>query len=84
MATAETPLLANLPADAPPHPSKPSDNDDVDNPNRPKGFAFAVVYSCILMGDFIVGYDTSCVTTLTPVITDEFQAIDDLGWYGIA
>jgi hypothetical protein len=84
MATVETPLLAGLQPAPLPDPVKPVDDDEVENPNRPKGFAFAVVYACILMGDFVVGYDTSCVTTLTPIVTDEFNAIDDLGWYGIA
>jgi hypothetical protein len=32
------------------------DNDDVENPNRPKGFSFAIVYTCILFGDFFTGY----------------------------
>jgi hypothetical protein len=31
-------------------------DDDVENPNRPKGFSFAVVYTCILFGDFFTGY----------------------------
>ncbi|KUI65597.1 Putative HC-toxin efflux carrier TOXA [Cytospora mali] len=65
-------------------PTGRQDDDEIENPNRPKGFRFAVVYSCILLGDFFVGYDTSCVTTLTPVISDEFHAIGDVGWYGIA
>jgi hypothetical protein len=32
------------------------DDDDVENPNRPKGFSFAIVYTCILFGDFFTGY----------------------------
>lgn len=32
------------------------DTDDVENPNRPKGFSFAIVYTCILFGDFFTGY----------------------------
>jgi len=85
MATAETPLLADTQT-KPLTEAAELDNDhaEVENPNRPTGLTFAVVYACILMGDFAVGYDTSCVTTLTPVITDEFNSIDDLGWYGIA
>ena len=30
--------------------------DETENPERPTGFRFAVVYACILMGDFFVGY----------------------------
>ena len=80
-----------------------SAEEETENPDRPKGIRFVIVYSCILLGDFFVGYvsrfsllqlclaltrfflqDTSCVTTLTPIISDEFKAIDDVGWYGIA
>ncbi|KAJ5500747.1 Major facilitator superfamily domain general substrate transporter [Penicillium expansum] len=61
-----------------------SAEEGVENPERPKGIRFVIVYSCILLGDFFVGYDTSCVTTLTPLISDEFKAIGDVGWYGIA
>lgn len=28
--------------------------------------------------------DTSCIATLAPVITDEFNALNNLGWYAIA
>jgi hypothetical protein len=31
-------------------------DDDVENPNRPKGFSFAIIYTCILFGDFFTGY----------------------------
>jgi len=36
--------------------SPPETSDDVENPNRPKGFSFAVLYTCILFGDFFTGY----------------------------
>lgn len=32
------------------------DDDETENPDRPRGFKFAVAYSCILLGDFFVGY----------------------------
>jgi hypothetical protein len=28
--------------------------------------------------------DSSCIVTLTPVITDDFHALTDIGWYSIA
>jgi hypothetical protein len=80
-----------------------SAEEGTENPDRPKGILFVIVYSCILLGDFFVGYvsrfcllqlclaltrfvlqDTSCVTTLTPLISDEFKATGGVGWYGIA
>ncbi|KAJ5954666.1 Major facilitator superfamily domain general substrate transporter [Penicillium viridicatum] len=55
-----------------------SAEEGTENPDRPKGIRFVIVYSCILLGDFFVGYDTSCVATLAPLISDEFKAIDDV------
>lgn len=37
--------------------------DETENPDRPKGFRFAVVFACILMGDFFVGYVSGLATT---------------------
>lgn len=37
--------------------------DETENPDRPKGFRFAVVFACILMGDFFVGYVSGFATT---------------------
>lgn len=31
-------------------------DDETENPDRPRGFGFAVAYGCILLGDFSVGY----------------------------
>jgi MFS family permease len=87
MATAETPLLAAVVIPAQ-HPAiefhAASEHEGRENPDRPTGFKFSIFFGAILMGDFAVGYDTSCVSTLTPMITTEFMSIDDLGWYGIA
>ncbi|KAJ5993977.1 hypothetical protein N7451_009701 [Penicillium sp. IBT 35674x] len=54
------------------------------NTNGLNGIRFALLLTCILLGSFFIGYDTSCIATLTPVITDEFQALNNLGWYQIA
>jgi hypothetical protein len=66
------------------------------------GRRFAILFACLLLGNFFVGYvriatlfgnafdadfqlkDTSCIATLTPIVTDQFQALNDLGWYTIA
>ncbi|KAJ5619235.1 hypothetical protein N7510_003219 [Penicillium lagena] len=55
-----------------------------ENDHRPKGIRFALLFTCILLGSFFIGYDTSCIATLTPVITDQFHALNDVGWYQIA
>lgn len=36
--------------------------DEIENPDRPRGFTFAVVFACILMGDFFVGYVSDLAT----------------------
>lgn len=33
-----------------------SDEDEVENPDRPRGLKFAVLLLCILIGDFLTGY----------------------------
>ena len=47
------PLLADtepgVPAEAP-------SDDEIENPDRPRGFKFAVLFVCILLGDFFTGY----------------------------
>lgn len=52
-------LLEHIPPNV--HPALPTSTAEhelaeTENPNRPKGFRFAVVFACILMGDFFVGY----------------------------
>lgn len=34
----------------------PGDQQETENPNRPTGLRFAIVYISILLGDFFVGY----------------------------
>ena len=36
--------------------SAASNEDEVENPDRPTGFRFAVVFGCLFIGDFFVGY----------------------------
>ncbi|KAK6442461.1 hypothetical protein LTR95_001293 [Oleoguttula sp. CCFEE 5521] len=74
-----TPLLAADTSSSPAIGTQDAVDDKIENSKRPTGFKFAIVFACILLGDFFVGYDTSCVATLTPVITAEFHAIDNMG-----
>lgn len=45
---------------------------------------FFTIYGGLLLATFVVGFDSSCVATITPVLTKEFQSLDDVGWYAIA
>lgn len=33
-----------------------SEEEEIENPQRPKGAKFAILFLCILLGDFFVGY----------------------------
>jgi len=50
----------------------------------PRGLAFWAVYSGLLLATFVIGFDSNCVATIIPVITDQFHSPDDVGWYGTA
>ncbi|KAJ5300658.1 uncharacterized protein N7443_005660 [Penicillium atrosanguineum] len=64
------------------NPNAASSGDEFENASRPKGIRFAILFLSILAGDFFVGYDSSCVATLTTVISDEFGSLNEIGWYG--
>ncbi|KAJ5570579.1 uncharacterized protein N7459_010009 [Penicillium hispanicum] len=79
----------------PVNPTENSASEEIENPARPRGVRFVILFLSILAGDFFVGYidladssrpaelqDSSCVATLTSVISDEFGALNEIGWYG--
>jgi MFS family permease len=43
-----------------------------------------VVIVSLYMGTFLVALDTMIIGTALPAITTDFQALDDLAWYGSA
>jgi len=49
-------LLENVSSNVPVARAPTDETPETENPNRPKGFRFAVVFACILLGDFFVGY----------------------------
>ncbi|KAK5731634.1 hypothetical protein LTR17_011226 [Elasticomyces elasticus] len=55
--------------------------DDTVYPGR---LAFWVIYTGLLLATFVIGFDSNCVATIIPVITDEFHSLNDVGWYGTA
>lgn len=36
--------------------STASNKEEAENPNRPKGIRFVLLFSCVLLGCFVVGY----------------------------
>lgn len=51
---------------------------------HPGRLVFFTIYGGLLLATFVVGFDSSCIATITPVLTDEFHSLSDVGWYGIA
>ncbi|RAL08503.1 MFS general substrate transporter [Aspergillus homomorphus CBS 101889] len=45
---------------------------------------FFTILSCLSAAVILCGYDSTCVATLTPIISDEFGSLNDVSWYGIA
>jgi MFS family permease len=58
-------------------------NTDV-NTKYPKGLKLAVIIVSLQLACFCVALDNTIVATAIPKITDEFQALGDVGWYGSA
>jgi hypothetical protein len=50
----------------------------------PGPLTFWVIYTGLLLATFVIGFDSNCVATIIPVITDEFHSLNDVGWYGTA
>ncbi|KAF4948576.1 hypothetical protein FSARC_13696 [Fusarium sarcochroum] len=48
------------------------------------GWKLALVMIGLCLGVFCMALDNTIIATAIPRITDEFRALDDLGWYGSA
>ncbi|KAF1981793.1 azole resistance protein [Aulographum hederae CBS 113979] len=58
--------------------------DDAEKNFQPKSPNFWLIISGIYMSIFLVFLDRMIVATAIPAITNEFQSIEDIGWYGSA
>lgn len=54
------------------------------NPEYPTGARLALVLSSVYISLFLVSLDRLIVTTAIPAITNEFDSLPDVGWYGAA
>ncbi|KEF54120.1 uncharacterized protein A1O9_09915 [Exophiala aquamarina CBS 119918] len=50
----------------------------------PSGFRFTMVIAALVLTTFLVALDNTIIATAIPKITDEFQGIDKVSWYGSA
>ncbi|RAL06827.1 putative efflux pump antibiotic resistance protein [Aspergillus homomorphus CBS 101889] len=63
---------------------QPKASEPAGSAHELKGIRFVLLLACLFLGNFFVGYDSSCIGTLTPLITDQFHALNELGWYQTA
>ncbi|KAE8312999.1 major facilitator superfamily domain-containing protein [Aspergillus transmontanensis] len=51
---------------------------------QPRTLKFWLIISCNLLSLFVVTLDRTIVSTAIPRITDDFDSLGDIGWYGSA
>ncbi|KXX75128.1 putative HC-toxin efflux carrier TOXA [Madurella mycetomatis] len=75
--TTEAEKLTPLPGPPGP-PGGPPQNDLY----KPKSLRFWLTLLCNFLALFLVALDRTIIATAVPRISDEFQALGDIGWYG--
>ncbi|MCJ1288930.1 hypothetical protein MMC34_000461 [Xylographa carneopallida] len=50
----------------------------------PTGVKLAIISVALCLSVFLVALDNTIIATAIPRITDQFHALDDIGWYGSA
>lgn len=48
----------------------------------PEGFRLTFILTAVVLAYFLVYLDLAIMSTATPSITSEFDALVDIGWYG--
>ncbi|MCJ1413948.1 hypothetical protein MMC32_000273 [Xylographa parallela] len=61
-----------------------SANPEKDESPYPTGFKLVVIMASLMLGTTLMALDTTIVSVATPAISTQFQALDDVGWYGAA
>ena len=56
----------------------------IDTSDYPSALPLAMIVVALVLSIFLVALDTTIVSTAIPKITDEFQSLDQVGWYGSA
>ncbi|KAJ6466534.1 major facilitator superfamily domain-containing protein [Mycena vitilis] len=64
--------------------SDPSAAQTVEEMEYPQGLKLGVLIAALALAVFLVALDNTIIATAIPRITDEFQSLDDVGWYGSA
>jgi hypothetical protein len=58
--------------------TRPEDEEIV----YPSGLALAAIVLALCLAVFLVALDQTIIATAIPRITDDFQSVKDIGWYG--
>ena len=69
--TTEHPLVRQQPTEQPQH-------------DYPQGLKLITIIVGLCLSVFLVALDNTIIATAIPKITDAFNAVDDIGWYGSA
>lgn len=60
------------------------ENEEEDESKYPKSTQFALISVALCLSVFCMALDNTIIATAIPRITDEFHALNDVGWYGSA
>ncbi|KAK0739313.1 major facilitator superfamily domain-containing protein [Apiosordaria backusii] len=93
--TATNRYHAYLSSDSPPNSStnlgrlpekyrSPGTSSSVPPTEYPRGWTFACIIIALVLSIFLVSLDMTIVATAIPKITDEFNGLEDVAWYGAA
>lgn len=63
-------------------PSQPPPGFSEDELFQPRSVRFWLTLLCNFLALFLVALDRTIIATAVPRISDEFQALGDIGWYG--
>ncbi|KAF5343449.1 hypothetical protein D9758_011826 [Tetrapyrgos nigripes] len=67
-----------------PRQSQEQHSSEAEETEYPSGTRLALIMLSLCLAVFLVALDNTIVSTAIPKITDHFQSLDDVGWYGSA
>lgn len=67
-----------------PTPQGPAFEQEALENYKPRTLRFWLIVASVLAAMFLVALDRTIIATAVPMITDEFDSLGDIGWYGSA
>ena len=77
-------LLVRSDEKASPRPLPPQGTKEDDDVRLPRGLKLCVILLSLILSILLVALDMTVIATTIPQITDEFQSLEQVGWYGSA